>query len=257
MEAGAATGGSHAGCTPGEGVSARSRPYQGGERDRGPKTGEAEATGTQGAVGDDGDSHAGLAAPSQHSRQHTSATNKAPEGGQAPAERTEAMMADQGQVEPPPQPIAHGKRRTRPATQQATLASTQNKAARQAATKAAETETAHEERQRERDDAAARGAQEARERTSRHLRICQLAASRGWKVEERMRTTTAARLQERWRWRIELAGEAGERLLLFEHARAQTKRARRTSESEMAKIPKCVLRYCILVSGGGYSPPDM
>ena len=75
-----------------------------------------------------------------------------------------------------------------------------------------------EERQRARDEVMARGAQAAEERTSRHLRICQLAAAKGYKVEEEMRTTTVARLRERWRWRTEPVGGAGERLVMFEHA---------------------------------------
>ena len=98
------------------------------------------------------------------------------------------------------------------------MASAEHKAQRQAATKDAEASRAREKRQRERVDAAARSAQAAGERTCRHLRICQLAASRGLQVEEKMRTATAARLREGWRWRIEPAGEAGKRLVLFEHA---------------------------------------
>ena len=193
MEAEATTGGSHAGCcTPGEGANARVRPDQGEERSRGPRPGAPEATGTQRAVGDDDDGQAGLAAPRQQKRQHTSAASSATEGGRTQADRDGAATSESEAAGPPPQLGEHGRRRTRPATQQASEASAQHKAQRQDATRTDEAGRVREKRQRARVDAVARGAQAAEERTSRHLRICQLAAARGHKVEEEMRTTTVA-----------------------------------------------------------------
>ena len=201
MEAEAPTGGSHAACTPGEGANARSRSDQGKERRRGPRPGAPEATGTQGAVGDDDDRQAGLAAPSQHIRQDSNAASSATEGSRTHADRAGTAASEPEAAGPPPPSGERGRRRTRPATQQASEASAQHMAQRQAATRAAEAGRVREERQRAREEVMARGAQAAEERTARHLRICQLAAARGHIVEEEMRTTTVARLRERWRWR--------------------------------------------------------
>ena len=129
-------------------------------------------------------------------------------------------------------------------------------AQRQAATRAAEAGRVREERQRARDEAMARGAQAAEERTSRHLRICQLAAARGYKVEEEMRTTTVARLRERWRWRIEPVGGAGERLVMFEHAgtNQEGQEDERVRDAKETELRAAILRTSF---GWGYLPLGM